>query len=356
MAEVNPPGFLQNAGNVHTAEVTRNSLAMLTGRLAAPSMKTQGGVHPDLGGFLDVDAAGTPNMSVDIASGVAFIPGTEGAKQGVYTCVNDATVNKTIATSDPALPRIDLVVAKVEDSFYSGGTNAWSLAVVTGTPAGSPTVPAAPSNSIALAQVAVGAGVTSITNANITERRTYAAGLRGIIKCTSTTRPTWMGTVAGLGQPIFETDTDLVYVWNGTTWRLIGPQGNADAMNVVAASDTTTSATYVNLAGTSSIVFNKLFTPTRLKIDFHASCFITLAVNTEVRFAVRVNSVDYDIAGYLINPTSQHMHFSGTVIVPAGVPSGNQTVQGRWRRVAGTGQLNRGTDDRISIGVVEIIP
>jgi hypothetical protein len=42
---------------------------------------------------------------------------------------------------------------------------------VAGTPAGSPVAPALPANSITLATIAVGAGATAITNANITDTR-----------------------------------------------------------------------------------------------------------------------------------------------------------------------------------------
>src|SRR6266496_494426 len=138
MTEINPPGWLQNL-TTHTAEQMRSYLgAFLAVPSGAASLKTASAVHPGLGGALAVTQNGTPNMSVNVAAGMAFIAGTEGTKQGTYIVQNDATVNKAIAASDPTLNRIDLVVAKVQDTQYSGATNSWSLAVVTGTPAGSP--------------------------------------------------------------------------------------------------------------------------------------------------------------------------------------------------------------------------
>lgn len=178
MAVTNPADFLQNAGSTHDAAMMRTSMgAFLDGVTGAGSLKSAGGVHPNLGTQLKVQQAGTPNMTVDVLTGLAFIPGSEAASQGVYTCLCNSTTNLAIAASNPSLPRIDIVVAKVQDSFYSGATDAWSLAVVTGTAAASPAVPAQPANSLVLAQVAVGAGVTSIVNANITDTRTYAYGL-----------------------------------------------------------------------------------------------------------------------------------------------------------------------------------
>src|SRR5688500_13417181 len=57
------------------------------------------------------------NMSVDVSSGAALVPGTVVTHQGFYYVFNDATVNLTIAASDPSNPRHDLIVARVRDSF-----------------------------------------------------------------------------------------------------------------------------------------------------------------------------------------------------------------------------------------------
>jgi hypothetical protein len=59
----------------------------------------------------------------------------------------------------------------VNDAYYTGSLNNVILQVVAGTPAGSPVAPALPANSISLATVAVGAGATALTNANITDTR-----------------------------------------------------------------------------------------------------------------------------------------------------------------------------------------
>jgi predicted secreted protein len=126
--------------------------------------------------------------------------------------------------------------------------NTWSLAVVTGTPAASPSEPAAPANSIVLAMVSVAALATSITNANITDRRFTQSGqegsvaaLGGVIICTSTSRPTQLE-----GRVIYETDTDRVYVSTGTNWRQLNPGIDAQ-MADVATSQGTTSSSYTDL-------------------------------------------------------------------------------------------------------------
>lgn len=121
---------------------------------------------------------GTPNMSVNVAAGVAMIRGTQSALQGVYEGVaNDGTVNLTIAAANATNPRRDLVLLQVRDNaFDAGGINDARLVVVTGTPAASPVDPSLTSfpNALVLARVTVAANATSITNAAITDLRSVA--------------------------------------------------------------------------------------------------------------------------------------------------------------------------------------
>jgi len=163
MAAIAIAAYLENGGLSYTADILRRATKAL--RL------TQGVAAA---GDMAVSQNGTPNMSVNVAAGQAVVDGTQlAATQGAYVGTNDATANLTVAASDPTNPRIDIVVAQFEDSVYSGAANDFKLAVVTGTPAGSPVAPATPANAIVLAQVRVNAGVTSITNSNITDLRTF---------------------------------------------------------------------------------------------------------------------------------------------------------------------------------------
>ena len=158
MALRTPPSWLQNGS--HPAENDRLSMQALystTGTIGSSS--------------LAVTQSGTPGMSVVVASGWAAIVGTTQTNMGVYTAYNDAAATATIATANATNPRIDLVCLTVNDSYYTGSTNNVVINVVTGTAASSPTVPATPANSIALAKVAVAANATSIVNANITDLR-----------------------------------------------------------------------------------------------------------------------------------------------------------------------------------------
>ncbi len=173
MTVVNPCGWLQNAGATHTAEQMRNFVYASEGVLNLASLVPKGGVAPDKGSRLAVTQTGSPSMAVLVGSGTAEIPGTESSKQGAYGVLNDADFTISITAAHATLPRIDIIVFKIQDSQYSGGVNTSSLVVVDGTPAGSPSPPTAPANSITLAHVAVAAAASSIVNANITDKRLF---------------------------------------------------------------------------------------------------------------------------------------------------------------------------------------
>jgi hypothetical protein len=122
---------------------------------------------------LYVSQQGSPNMSVSVLPGSAVI-----TRSGLhpYIAVNSTPRTVTIAASSPSLPRLDLVYYQIRDQAFSDagapGTGGVAvLDVVTGTPAGSPVLPALPANAIPLAQVSVAANATTVVQANITQLR-----------------------------------------------------------------------------------------------------------------------------------------------------------------------------------------
>jgi hypothetical protein len=162
MALRTPPLYLQ-AGS-HSAENDRLGLYGLVG--------TQGvGATTQL----VVSQSATPAMSVSVAAGWAWILGTTSSTQGMYSLYNDAAVTLTIATAPSSNTRIDLVCLTVRDAAYAGASNDCILQVVTGTAAASPVAPTLPASSLSLATVLVGTSVSTITNANITDTRAFAA-------------------------------------------------------------------------------------------------------------------------------------------------------------------------------------
>lgn len=162
MALRTPPSWLQNG--THPAE---------NDRLTSTGVLWKSGGVADVGA-LKVAQSATPGMSVQVAAGHAIIAGTQSSNQGFYIAYNDAAATVAIATADPSLGRIDRICVVVQDSYYSGANNQVIFTAVTGTPNSSPVPPAAPANSVTLAYVTVGAGVTSIVNANIADQRVRA--------------------------------------------------------------------------------------------------------------------------------------------------------------------------------------
>lgn len=173
--------------------ITADSLTAETFRQAPSSILAGTGVVGS--GDFYVTQNGTPNMSVNVAAGQIWIPGTLASttgfpnninaqtgyglpstfnEQASYYGWNNGTVNLTIAASNPTNPRIDLIVASIQDAQYSGSNNQPVLQVITGTPAASPVAPSAPASSVVLAQIAVAANATSIVTGNITDERPFA--------------------------------------------------------------------------------------------------------------------------------------------------------------------------------------
>lgn len=153
--------------------------AFLTG--ASPSGSTgiaaRPGVRYGTGSPLLVQASSGMNISVN--AGVAWVQGTVSATAGMYTCCLDTTSTITVATSDPSNPRIDNVICQIIDTGSSSSTTRVTLQ--TGTAAPSPVAPTLPANSLLLATVLVGAGVSTISSGNITDARVFTAANGGIV-------------------------------------------------------------------------------------------------------------------------------------------------------------------------------
>lgn len=130
------------------------------------------------------------NMSVDVAVGDAMIPRSDGTYS--HPVFNDAVYNAVITTADGSNPRRDIVVMYVDynqtpSTAVSNNTNGVvKIAVVAGTPAGSPVDPTSAAIQsavgsgnpwIPLARVRVGNGVGSISNSVIDDLRVPAQSL-----------------------------------------------------------------------------------------------------------------------------------------------------------------------------------
>ena len=134
----------------------------------ATPVASRGGIIPAGGSPLEVTALGTPAMAVQVNAGRCAIPGNA-ATTPVFGLTLTTTTNLDIAAAHATLPRIDLVVARVN----SPGTSAafGQIEVITGTAAASPSRPTVPNtgndHSIVLKTINVLAAVTTITSPNV---------------------------------------------------------------------------------------------------------------------------------------------------------------------------------------------
>lgn len=127
-----------------------------------------------------VEQQATPNMTVKVNTGEAYVPNPAGTM--LYNTSLDASANVTIAANASGNPRIDAIVIKVDLGTTPNNlaNNVASVVAVQGTPAASPSAPldsaiqtavGASNPFYRLANVTVANGASSITDANIASTR-----------------------------------------------------------------------------------------------------------------------------------------------------------------------------------------
>ena len=249
-----PPSWLQNGS--HPAENDRNTITN--------SLWYGPGVVDF--GDMKVNATGTPSMAVTIAAGRAVILGTQTATQSLYIAFNDATATVSIATSDPTNPRIDKIVATVQDAYYGGTANNQVIyQAVTGSPSPTPVAPSTPNNSLVLAEVYVAAGVTFIGAGNITDARTIAT-LSDTVTTSSATAANSMTVntiVSQTGKALKINDSSGAQVFavspNGTLTFQDGTTQNTASVydpNIVVNTETGTTYAFVLTDAQKLVTFN----------------------------------------------------------------------------------------------------
>lgn len=200
------------------------------GNILTPIPGSLTGTGYIIGGF-GVTQTATPGWNVEVAAGRAILP-TPVADGGAYSVLNESKVTLAIQPAT-AQPRIDLVVLRVADADYAGGSSIAVLEVVTGTPAASPVPPAITTvGALQLARINVGANVASITNTYINP--TTRIGMpSGVLSTTSNDRPTNVPN----GFHIFETDTNRTLVRDSSTpfdggWQSLGWSGSGSGQSL----------------------------------------------------------------------------------------------------------------------------
>lgn len=168
---------------------------------------------------------------------------------------------------------------------------------------------------------------------------------QAVIVCASGTRP---GSPVE-GMTIYETDTDIYRVYDGSVWKATGhtiPHQAADYDDAI--SFTTTSSSYTALTGAVTPTITKYNADTKMILEASITGMYTTSQG-EVGVAVRINSTDYEIA-YKFAATNGRDVWAGFREV-SGLAAGTYTGQVMVKRVAGT--LTVDSNTRISVRVTE---
>lgn len=132
-----------------------------------------------------------------------------------------------------------------------------------------------------------------------------------------------------------------------------------DAVNAAAATDSTTSASYVSWAGgagVASFTFIKRFNATRVRIDLSKTMDSSAAATT-LQLGARIDTTDYDVTTPIQESAAAVRHCWSAHRYVSGIAAGTYTVTGRWKRTAGAGTLRTfAGGDHNSIAVRECCP
>jgi len=208
-----------------------------------------------------------------------------------YTGWLDAAQAVTITTANPSNPRIDAIVLYVDKSQNTNNTSnnpgIVKAVAVAGTPAGSPVAPdntaittaiGAANPYIRLANVAVGTGVTQITNANITSTRVFASVAANSVTSTSLAANSVTTTA------VTDANVTISKLNGGSTAGVL----TTDASGVVSilgnysTSEASTNTTWVD----GKTIYKRTFTGT-----------ITIANNTISDITLIASGIDKVISG-----------------------------------------------------------
>lgn len=227
MAEINPPAWMQvGSYPARTDRLTISSLLCYPGFLVDESTpaRIRQGIKPSYQQQqMKVRAAPTPNMTVIVSGGFAFIDQHDAGGTGTYVCVNDADKTLTVQPAGGAGQfRKDCVVASVYDAETAGSVSEWRLEVIQGTyaaSAGTAARPSLPPNAQILADISIAPSQTSIATGNLGDVRSFSVAAGGILPVTSSTQPPRLHP----GQMLYLTNSDqFVYgTQAGTTQNLV---------------------------------------------------------------------------------------------------------------------------------------
>jgi hypothetical protein len=235
---------------------------------------------------LAVTAQASPNMTVLVGTGSGRIStGTYPTSYGFFIAVDTTGGESVTIGTAAASPRIDYIVAYI-DIGVSGSllpinvnnkNNVLKFADVQGTPAGSPVVPTvsqiqtaigAANPYIILAQIAVAASATQITNPNITDLRSMAGVQTANIAAGAVTNAKLSTTAGELGGAMtswsptvvgFSSTTVAQYYWmkfGKLVFFMIQVSGTSNSTSFTITLPTASAAHITNIEGVVALALN----------------------------------------------------------------------------------------------------
>lgn len=255
-------------------------------------------------------------MSVDVQPGQILVS-VLGDQRGSYIGVLDAVKTIAITAADPTLGRVDSIWAIITDETFGEATSQFQVTYIQGTPAVSPVAPTQPTAyAVLLANITVGAAVTSILTANILDTRHQITPKM----CTG----------------LFSTDVPLNVV-NGSHWYNI----NNGHLNVQHSTHVTPLVTQTGNAWNT-------YTPTLTASSSNPTLGTGNAVAGEWRY---VDNGDWVMAqGKIVFGTSGVAVGSGTYRVSLPVTAGTINASGSSLDCAGQARLLDSSSGNTIIG------
>ncbi len=205
---------------VAAQDIRLGQLAALLSGLGSGTSPLQSGSGVRDGNGNPLQVSVVSGLSVLVNTGFAAIQGSAAANSGVYGFTLDSAATLTCSAADLVNPRIDSVIALITDN--GNNTSTATVNIVTGTPAGSPSPPTLPANSLLLCNITVPANATSLTSGNLADKRSFLAGAGGIMPVRNS------GAYPSSGPA-------SAYLHNIATGRLLHWNGSAVVAPAVAA-------------------------------------------------------------------------------------------------------------------------
>ncbi len=322
MSVESPPAFLQ--GGTYGAEQTRRAFGSLLARGA-----TAGSIVGGLVG--ETDCQLTPpgsGMTVNVAPGEIWVPGSTSSSQSGYYCRVSSTLSLSIAASDPTHPRIDTVVAQVQDAAYAGAANSFQVAVVTGTPTAGATLAnlnghgAVPASSLVIGYVLVPNAAVSIVGGDLAMAASPAVlGIRSPMYLTPVS--TAVNVTAVAGQLVQATAGSITVTLPATP-----SAGDTVGVYVTAA---VTGATPVTVSGGTHTITGDGFTATSFPLGTQFSHALLEWTGT----AWRVIGGQQDTGWMALTPVSPVASGGGDDTIAAAMRLRGDTVQMRGQLATG---------------------